>query len=827
MLLPKGQPAAGALGYLYADEDCITPAEVYYDVSGTKGPLIPLDTHGRRSVTLDGWGRQPNYWGPEDGATRLWIRVNGVVNPVDADYKWQLDGLRDIDAGYDSRISGLTETVDGQAGQLAEHAGQITDLDTSKVDMSDRRLQATGYLVSQFGTPNGSNDRTLLQTAISAAAEAGGWAIIDAHLTISGSVTVPSGARIDGSRGRVTQTANLSNTFVVANASDVVLRNVRATGLGTDYVPSSAVFAASAVNITGASRNVLIDGCDFRSFAGVGVNIGGTAADVRVVNSRLQGPGPGIIQPVDHNYGMGVVGHQNSSAWAVIGCDISHYAQGVNSGDCTDVRIIGNYLHDMTGQHGIYLDATINLVIADNIIRDTGLQGIKVQLANTTNGIDIDHVTITGNVITASGSHGILLTKAISGGRQVRRVTVTGNSISTAGAGGDGINLIGVHGAVVSSNVIHNARHGLSATDCVGLTIGLNRLSSLQQNGVLLTATSDVDVVGNRITDPAVDDILAGEFGIFVTGACSNVKIDGNTVSDANGRMRYGLYLNTPNQGTVVVRNNDLTGATDHGARLDNAQDVKEWSNNVLGGTTGPVLNFPTTRTIKGPPLEYTATAPPSSGTWPRGAVVWNTTPSLGGPVGWVCTTAGTPGVWSQFGARQSVWNGPAGNALAGASIDPMWANISVGATTAGVLHLARVLLERGGPINSVEFVVTAAGTGLVADQCWIGVYSAAGDLLGQTADQSVALASGGQKSSALTVPIASQPFGTSVYVALLWNGSVAPQLRGAAATATFANVGLTAPNFRWANAGSELTALPATLPTMTASTQPSYLALK
>jgi hypothetical protein len=40
------------------------------------------------------------------------------------------------------------------------------------------------------------------------------------------------------------------------------------------------------------------------------------------------------------------------------------------------------------------------------------------------------------------------------------------------------------------------------------------------------------------------------------------------------------------------------------------------------------------------------STAEPSGGTWKRGDICWNTTPSAGGIPGWVCVTAGTPGTW-------------------------------------------------------------------------------------------------------------------------------------------------------------------------------------
>jgi hypothetical protein len=38
--------------------------------------------------------------------------------------------------------------------------------------------------------------------------------------------------------------------------------------------------------------------------------------------------------------------------------------------------------------------------------------------------------------------------------------------------------------------------------------------------------------------------------------------------------------------------------------------------------------------------------AAPTVGTWVRGDWVFNSTPSSGGPPGWVCTAGGTPGTW-------------------------------------------------------------------------------------------------------------------------------------------------------------------------------------
>jgi len=43
-------------------------------------------------------------------------------------------------------------------------------------------------------------------------------------------------------------------------------------------------------------------------------------------------------------------------------------------------------------------------------------------------------------------------------------------------------------------------------------------------------------------------------------------------------------------------------------------------------------------------------TTAPLSGTWERGRIVLNAEPSAAMPIGWVCVTSGSPGLWLPFG---------------------------------------------------------------------------------------------------------------------------------------------------------------------------------
>lgn len=780
---------------------------------------------------FDAAGRTAKFWYDEDGTDPADI---GLYDPDTPDTPGASTGGNQLTVQADSMWPAMWD-LDGTQDHLWAQvgtAGSPGDLyrifcdPDQRADLADARAATIGLLVSEQA---GGTGLAKLQNAVTAAATFGTWAIIDGPSSVAGTVSVPTGARIDGSRGTVTQQSSLTPTFQVNNATDVIFRHVKAVGLGSDYVNASSVFAAAAAYVSGTSTKVRFEHCDFANFAGVGVRIAATTSGVRIIGGSIAGPGAARITPKTNNYGAGILGEDGSSDWSVFNCDISDTAQGINAGNITDVRISGCKIFNITGQHGIYVDAAKKLTITGNQISDTGLQGIKVQIANTTTGPDADEISITGNVVSNVGSHGLLLTKVVGGSRQLRRVTVTGNTFSTDGSGGDGINLLGVIGATIGNNVIYNARHGISATTCSGLIVGSNRINQVQWNGILATDVSDSDIFHNRIVDPASANNIAAEFGIYVSGTSSaDLRIAGNTVTDSAGNMKYGLYLVAGiSQATCVVRNNEFTGATDYGARLDNAQNIKEWANNLCVGTIGDIVGYPTTQTVKGAPFQFTATAAPTSGTWKRADVVWHRTPAANGVLGWVCVTAGTPGVWTAFGERQSLWGGPAGNSLLGAAFDPLFANTGAGTTTAGVLLLTRVLLERGGPITSVDYVLTGAGSGLTSGQNLIGVYSAAGAKLGESADQTTAFGSTGQKNAPLVTPTAGQDHGTYVYVAFLWNGSGSPQLRGLASAASFVNVGLVAASSRFATAGTSLTALPDTLPSLTASVQAPWFGLR
>lgn len=135
-----------------------------------------------------------------------------------------------------------------------------------------------------------------------------------------------------------------------------------------------------------------------------------------------------------------------------------------------------------------------------------------------------------------------------------------------------------------------------------------------------------------------------------------------------------------------------------------------------------------------------------------------------------------------------------------------------------GTLYVQKLYTPVSLSVTNVIYQVVTAGATLTANQNFAGLYSAAGALLGSTADQSTGWTSVGTRTMALT----GGPFTVAAgffYVALYSNGTTRPSMARTGNNIGGMNGLLSAANSRWASANTGLTtALPATLGAFTAT---------
>ena len=227
---------------------------------------------------------------------------------------------------------------------------------------------------------------------------------------------------------------------------------------------------------------------------------------------------------------------------------------------------------------------------------------------------------------------------------------------------------------------------------CSGIKMGRHTAVQPDLAGVYV-GSADVDALTVALcrfrTDtggsPAYQKLAWG-INIFdnATGP-TNISLIGNDVDDANysaGKIQESVgALRQANAGDTTVRFLNSTAKV----ILDNGLDLRDKGrlfiprHQAAAAPTGlddyelytycgkgSLAGLPPTELVYQHPTYGTVrvalltkihtegTAAPATGTWARGAVVWNTEPSATGWTGWICVTAGTPGTWKGFGAIEA-----------------------------------------------------------------------------------------------------------------------------------------------------------------------------
>jgi hypothetical protein len=284
---------------------------------------------------------------------------------------------------------------------------------------------------------------------------------------------------------------------------------------------------------------------------------------------------------------------------------------------------------------GIIVDDTVSHLISHNHFKkcETG-----VDLTVRGNGCQVvynlfDDCTKYGIEVSANGA------------------IILGNSIDHGCYGSSAIlvktNFGGSNKNIIALNRIELTRTAAEAIQ-YGITIMDGALNTMCIGNAIYTQVDTVDVITYHYNDLSKKaqiydsdfSTMQGMSRVFTGNAAVDTNsewIGSPTTGDFNilTRSKQAFIADTNNNdpaGTVQFA--FKTGAISYGS----AQEI--------------LLLYKSKITQFGHSISY-GSAPPTTGTYVNGDIVYNTAPLPGGYVGWVCTNTGAPGTWKGFGLIQ------------------------------------------------------------------------------------------------------------------------------------------------------------------------------
>jgi hypothetical protein len=182
------------------------------------------------------------------------------------------------------------------------------------------------------------------------------------------------------------------------------------------------------------------------------------------------------------------------------------------------------------------------------------------------------------------------------------------------------------------------------------------RKSSLREIGTLhhLTVSGDVSLADfvtfssdqQRISINVEQPVGTITIGDIMQDVIMNIDVD-------NGRAKIGTYNNRPfdlTAGDQTLVTLDPKGIVSVGHEYKTDTEIRLYGK-VGINVKHPEADLDVKGSIRfGNKLFMVYNSPPEKGNYKRGDIVWNESPSVNSPLGWVCIVSGSPGKWASFG---------------------------------------------------------------------------------------------------------------------------------------------------------------------------------
>lgn len=452
------------------------------------------------------------------------------------------------------------------------------------------------------------------------------WAHIDAPLFKNFTATKMSIAP-----GTITATENVSFYGLEFDGQDTG----GASGVANADMHGILICMGNRTDANSGVNGLVVQDCYLHDFDGAGVlTYGGqnvNVSDNRFVNffpNTVLSIGSGLqLTDVDGFVVDANVFDHTGANWSWHGMTVLDFNSRSKNG-----VVSNNVVRNMNNGDGIScegnsLDNLENVTFVGNMVRNCAGDGIGVD--------NCVQVVLSGNTINTVGGMGFVM-------GQTERLIITGNSLISVGS-------TAIYGSGDKISITGNSITGTTYNDVNHQGDGI----FIVPTGV--SASNSAQIVGNYMKDIAGCGIVTGGnalvSGNFIFNAGTSASstrrfcytgahtdtIVGNNFYSINNTARAISVADTP----PTMRDNQFLGTF---------YDCKVYVGYRGAVSTGLQLNQERIE-ADGPSDKITVwdSATPATGYWLRGDVVYNSSPSAGGTIGWVCTS--TPSVWKTWGA--------------------------------------------------------------------------------------------------------------------------------------------------------------------------------
>jgi parallel beta-helix repeat protein len=258
------------------------------------------------------------------------------------------------------------------------------------------------------------------------------------------------------------------------------------------------------------------------------------------------------------------------------------------------IQIVNNRFDDVAHQ-GVYGFAWRRVVIANNIVFNSGLSGIQLSRPDpvaegySANG---KNVSITGNTIDSAGDDSGIRVYGATGATW-DQVAITGNSVLGLSTDtSNGIHVEFCSRPTVTGNTINGtASTGIVVFDCSAANVSANTIRNTGSNGVNVSRSNGTNVNGNSI------DTNTTNHGVFIADT-ANFLVQNNYVTNVNAAC---IRLSDGATKGLVANNRIIKGTSVNGITVSpNSASGNTVANNDLtnnGWTTAVALVFSTAAT--------------------------------------------------------------------------------------------------------------------------------------------------------------------------------------------------------------------------------------